>query len=151
MIVPVDLLEQQPRLIAHEMTHMFIFDILPLQRWNEGVPAWLPEGLAEYVAGVWTADATEAVRTSLARRAFVPSELDTRFPQSVDDQIRHLGHAAVDFIDHEFGQAGIRRFLLALRSGSGLSGSTAYETAFGVKPEEFDRDFDRFMQERFSR
>jgi hypothetical protein len=91
------------------------------------------------------------VRTSLARSAFMPSEIETRFPQSVDDQMRHLGHAVVDFIDHEFGQAGIRRFLLALRSSSALGGPTAYETAFGVMPEEFDRDFDRFMQERFSR
>ncbi len=151
MVVPVDLLEAQPRLIAHEMTHMFMFDIIPLQRWSEGVPAWLPEGLAEYVAGIWTTAASDTVRSSLVRNAFLPSELDVRFPRPMDEEMRHLGHAVVDFIDHEFGQAGLRRFLMALRSPSAPGGPTPYETAFGLKANEFDRDFARFMRERFAR
>jgi hypothetical protein len=72
-------------------------------------------------------------------------------PEQVDAQTRHVGHAAVDFIAQEFGKSGLRRFLFALRIGSDPGGPTAYETAFGVRPDEFDREFGRFLQERFAR
>ena len=57
----------------------------------------------------------------------------------------------MDFIDREFGQAGIRRFLSALRSGSQANGSTPYQIAFGITPDEFDREFQQFMLEGFRR
>ena len=150
MVVPVDLLVQQPRLIAHEMTHQFLFDLLPQPPWIGGIPAWLHEGLAEYMAGAWTPVATRAVRAAVAGGTFLPSGRDGRSPQPVDT-LRHLGHAAVDFIDHEFGQAGIRRFLSALRSSAVAGGPTAIEIAFGMSATDFDREFEQFVEAQFPR
>lgn len=150
IVVPVDLLAQQPRLIAHEMTHQFLFDLLPQPPWSGGIPAWLHEGLPEYMAGSWTPVATRTVRAAVAGGTFLPSGRDGRSPQPVE-VLRHLGHAAVDFIDHEFGQAGIRRFLSALRSSAAAGGSTAIEIAFGISAADFDREFEQFVEAQFPR
>jgi hypothetical protein len=150
MVVPVDLFAQQPRLIAHEMTHHFLFDLLPQPPWSGGIPAWLHEGLAEHMAGSWTPVATQTVRAAVAGGTFLPSGRDGRSPQPVE-ALRHLGHAAVDFIDHEFGQAGIRRFLSALRSSAAGGGSTAIEIAFGMSATGFDREFEQFVEGQFPR
>jgi len=149
MLVPLDAFEQDATLMAHEMTHMFLFDIVPASRLTSGVPPWLPEGLAHHVAGVWTAEGEQAARDAVAS-GLSPSQLSSSLPP-VDSQVRHFGHAVVDFIDQEFGQAGIRRFLSALRSDVQPGSPTPYETAFGIASQDFDRDFYRFMLEGFRR
>jgi beta-lactamase regulating signal transducer with metallopeptidase domain len=153
MLVPLDAFEEDPSLVAHEMTHMFTFDILPMSRLISPVPPWLPEGLAHHVAGVWTAEGEQAARDAVAS-GFLPSQVSQSLP-ALDDRMRHLGHAIFDFMDQEYGQAGIRRFLLALRAALQTAappdGPSAYHTAFGITPEDFDRDFYRFMLERFRR
>ena len=74
---------------------------------------------------------------------------------AVDDRMPHLGHATFDFMDWEYGYAGIRRFLLAMRAAvvgdAPADGASPYETAFGITPEEFDRGFYQFMLEEFRR
>jgi hypothetical protein len=153
MLLPLDVLEREPSLIAHELTHMFTYDIIPAQRLISDVPAWLPEGLAHHMAGVWTSESEQAARDAVAA-GLLPSPLVQLLP-AVDDRMRHFGHAIFDFIDQEFGQAGIRRFLLAIRTtlqaAAPPDGSSVYETAFGITPEEFDRDFYQFMLEAFRR
>jgi beta-lactamase regulating signal transducer with metallopeptidase domain len=149
MLVPLDAFDETPWLVVHEMTHMFTFDIVPMSRLISGVPPWLPEGLAHHVADVWTTEGEQAARDAVAR-GFSPSQLSPSLP-AVDSQVRHFGHAVVDFIDQEFGQAGIRRFLSALRADVQPGSPTLYETAFGITPEDFDRDFSRFMLEGFRR
>jgi hypothetical protein len=149
MLVPLDQLESEPALLAHEVTHTFMFDILPPQRWAAGIPSWLPEGLAEHVAGVWTGEGMAAVREAIATDRFARvSQLDTPWPDANDEPMRHVGHAVVDFIAQEFGKSGIRRFLFELRTRSQGSGQTAYERAFGVTADEFDQEFVRYVERR---
>jgi hypothetical protein len=54
MLVPIDEPpDQLYRLITHELTHIFEFDIIPRSLVSRGVPLWVDEGLADYMAGVW--------------------------------------------------------------------------------------------------
>ena len=41
------------RLITHELTHIFMFDIVPRSLIRASVPLWVDEGMADYQAGVW--------------------------------------------------------------------------------------------------
>src|SRR3970040_1352383 len=47
---PPDLLY---RLIVHELTHQFEFDIIPTSLIRRSVPLWVNEGLSDYMTGIW--------------------------------------------------------------------------------------------------
>ncbi len=47
---PPDLLY---RLIVHELTHSFEFDIIPTSLIRRSVPLWVNEGLSDYMTGIW--------------------------------------------------------------------------------------------------
>ena len=54
MVLPID----EPsdalyRLITHELTHIFEFDIIPRTLLRRGLPLWVDEGLADYETGYW--------------------------------------------------------------------------------------------------
>ena len=54
MVLPID----EPsdalyRLITHELTHIFEFDIIPRSLLRRGLPLWVDEGLADYMTGYW--------------------------------------------------------------------------------------------------
>ena len=52
MLLPVDEPpDQLYRLITHELTHIFEFDIIPRSLVRRTVPLWVDEGLADYMAG----------------------------------------------------------------------------------------------------
>jgi hypothetical protein len=47
---PPDLLY---RLIVHELTHQFEFDIIPTSLIRRNIPLWVNEGLSDYMTGIW--------------------------------------------------------------------------------------------------
>ena len=54
MVLPID----EPsdalyRLITHELTHIFEFDIIPRTLLRRGLPLWVDEGLADYETAYW--------------------------------------------------------------------------------------------------
>ena len=42
------------RLIVHELTHQFEYDMIPTSLIRRAVPLWVNEGLSDYMTGVWT-------------------------------------------------------------------------------------------------
>src|SRR6266508_1866799 len=54
MVMPLD---EPPdlmyRLIVHELTHIFEFDIIPTSLIRRSVPLWMNEGQADYMTGNW--------------------------------------------------------------------------------------------------
>ena len=129
IILGVDVLLARPDQVVHELTHVFLFDIIPDA--SRSLP-WLSEGLAEYERGTWNAsDLADVRQTAAAGR--IPA-VDTL----VDDD-RQWGHAVADFISAEFGQDGIRRYLAALRNQPQVD--AASEAAFNIPLSEFNRRF----------
>src|SRR4029079_18735989 len=54
MVVPIDEPpDQLYRLITHELTHAFEFDMIPRGIMGSAVPLWMDEGLSDYMAGYW--------------------------------------------------------------------------------------------------
>jgi len=151
MVLPIDEPpDQLYRLITHELTHVFEFDIIPRGLMSSGLPLWVDEGLANFMAGYWNVldlmQVRDAALTDNVPRMsrFESQPLSGRLPYSI-------GHAAFEFIEDGWGMDGLRDFLFALRkSVIDIGGrESAYEEALKLTPEEFDEQFDRYIKERF--
>ena len=150
MVLPID----EPsdalyRLITHELTHIFEFDIIPRTLLRRGLPLWVDEGLADYETTYWNPFDLMSVRDA-AIADIIPSMSDFQGVQFADGRLPYnLGHAAFEFIEARWGKEGLRQFLFALRKSVIGGGDSAYEEAFKLKPEEFDEQFDKYMKDRF--
>ncbi|HEX5475727.1 MAG TPA: hypothetical protein VFX12_13790 [Vicinamibacterales bacterium] len=150
MVLPID----EPsdalyRLITHELTHIFEFDIIPRTLLRRNLPLWVDEGLSDYETGYWDPFDLMTVRDA-AIADIVPSMSDFQGVQFADGRLPYnLGHAAFEFIESKWGKEGLRQFLFALRKSVIGGGESAYEEAFKLKPEEFDEQFDKYLKDRF--
>ena len=150
MVLPID----EPsdalyRLITHELTHIFEFDIIPRTLLRRGLPLWVDEGLADFNTGYWNPFDLMSVRDA-AIADIVPPMSDFQGVQFADGRLPYnLGHAAFEFIESRWGKEGLRQFLFALRKSVIGGGDSAYEEAFKLKPDEFDEQFDKYLKDRF--
>ena len=138
------------RLITHELTHIFEFDVIPRGIIRQGVPLWVDEGLADFMAGVWRPLDIMQVR-DVAVSDTVPSM--TRFDRyggfASGRVVYNLGHAVFEFIENRWGDDGIRRFMFGLRRTSVGGGGDPYEEVFDLEAEDFDDEFKQYLEERF--
>ncbi len=150
MVLPID----EPsdalyRLITHELTHIFEFDIIPRSLLHRGLPLWVDEGLADHLTGYWQPFDLMSVRDA-AIADIIPPMSDFQGQAFVDGRLPYnLGHAAFEFIEARWGKEGLRQFLFALRKAVIGGGESAYEEAFRLKPEEFDEQFEKYLKDRF--
>jgi len=148
MVLPIDEPpDQLYRLITHELTHVFEFDIVP-RGLGGGLPLWMDEGLANYMAGYWNVlDLMQVRDAALTDTVPKMSQFDAA-PMS--GRLSYsIGQATFEFIESRWGKEGVRQFLFSLRK-SVLGGSdSAYEEALKLSPEDFDEQFDRYLKERF--
>src|SRR3954451_22312177 len=150
MVLPID----EPsdalyRLITHELTHIFEFDIIPRTLLRRGLPLWVDEGLSDYMTGYWNPFDLMSVRDA-AIADIIPPMSDFQGVQFADGRLPYnLGHAAFEFIESKWGKEGLRQFLFALRKSVIGGGDSAYEEAFKLKPDEFDEQFDKYLKDRF--
>jgi WD40 repeat protein len=150
MVLPID--EQADalyRLITHELTHIFEFDIIPRSLLRRGLPLWVDEGLADHMTGYWNPFDLMTVRDA-AIADIIPAMSDFQGAAFIDGRLPYnLGHAAFEFIESRWGKEGLRQFLFALRKNVIGGGESAYEEAFRLKAEEFDEQFDKYLKDRF--
>ena len=139
MVLPID----EPsdalyRLITHELTHIFEFDIIPRSLLHRQLPLWVDEGLADHMTGYWQPFDLMTVRDA-AIADIIPPMSDFEGVAFADGRLPYnLGHAAFEFIESRWGKEGLRQFLFALRKAVIGGGESAYEEAFRLKPEELD-------------
>jgi hypothetical protein len=148
MVLPIDEPpDQLYHLITHELTHVFEFEIVP-RGLAGGLPLWIDEGLANYMAGYWNVlDLMQVRDAALSDNVPRMSEFETeplsgRLPYS-------LGHATFEFIESRWGKEGLRQFLFSLRKNVLGGSESAYMEALKLEPEDFDEQFDRYLKERF--
>jgi hypothetical protein len=144
---PPDLLY---RLIVHELTHIFEFDIVPQSLLRQTVPLWVAEGLSDYMTGIWKPVDLMTVRDA-AITDNIPqmSRMEGYGETSNPRLVYNLGHAAFEFIESKWGKEGLRQFLFSLRKGIVGGAESAYIEAFQLSGEEFDQQFDRYLKARF--
>jgi hypothetical protein len=135
-------------LMAHELTHLLVGEILvPHAPGDGGVPRWVQEGIASYMAGDWS-DNDDRLMRGIVAAGHVPalSQLTGSggFP---DPRLNDaLGHVAFDYIEGRWGPTSIRRFLSALIVPRV---DRTYDAVFGLTPAEFDAAFRHYAERRF--
>ncbi len=152
MVLPIDEPSDKLQgLITHELTHIFEYDLIPRNLIQREVPLWVDEGLADYMRGTW-----ESLDLMMVRDAAISdqvpriSRVNDYGPFGSPRVIYNLGHAAFEFIEARWGKEGIRQFLYMFRKTITSGGTEEiYQQAFRIKPDEFDKAFDRWLKERF--
>ncbi len=144
---PPDLLY---RLIVHELTHIFQFDIIPTSLIRNSTPLWVNEGMSDYMTGVWRPNDIMMVRDA-AIADIIPkmSNLQGYGDLGSPRGIYNLGHAAFEFMEARWGKEGVRQYVFALRKSIIGGGDDAYQEAFQISADEWDTEFDRYLKERF--
>jgi hypothetical protein len=144
---PPDLLY---RLIIHELTHQFDYEIIPASLVRQSTPLWVHEGLADYMTGQWRPLDLMSVRDA-AIADIIPkmSKLDGYSDVGGARMIYNLGHAIFEFIESRWGKEGLRQYLFSLRKSVIGGGEDAYEEAFKISADEFDQQFDKYLKDRF--
>ena len=144
---PPDLLY---RLVVHELTHIFQFDIIPASLIRTSTPLWVNEGMSDYMTGVWKPLDIMMVRDAAIADVIPPmSQLQGYGNLGNLRGIYNLGHAAFEFMEAKWGKEGVRQFVFALRKSIIGGGDDAYMEAFQISAEEWDTEFDRYLKERF--
>ncbi|MGE0460786.1 MAG: hypothetical protein AB7Q16_05410 [Vicinamibacterales bacterium] len=143
---PSDLLY---RLITHELTHVFQFDIIPAGL-GTSLPLWTMEGMADYLTGHWRPLDLMTVRDA-AVSDIVPAMSEMRDYGGFSNPrlIYNLGHAAFEFMEARWGKEGVRQYIFALRRSIIGGGSDAFKEAFTLSADDWDQQFDRYLDDRF--
>ena len=138
------------RLITHELTHIFMFDIIPRGLIQSNVPLWVDEGMADYMADVWRPLDMMTVR-DVSVSDNVPSMANFEGYGGFGNLrvVYNLGHAAFEFIEDRWGQEGVRQFLFGLRRTSIGGGGDVYEESLDISADDFDDEFRRYLDDRF--
>jgi hypothetical protein len=141
---------QLDALMVHELTHILVGEIImPGRGGDSGVPGWVREGIADYMAGIWREDDERLMREVVAS-GDVPalSQLsgDGGFANARVNYA--LGHVAFDYIESRWGPTGVRRFLNTLIIPRV---SKTYDAVFDLTPAEFDAAFQQYAERRFGR
>ncbi len=151
MVLPIDMPpEKLYALVVHELAHIFEYSILfqgQLRRsFRANPPLWLMEGLAEHLAGRDDTMNTMVIRDAVVNNIVPPITQ----VNSLSFLTYRFGEAAFDFIAEEFGDEGIRNFLFEYRRVL-LTGNVgkAIKDSFGMEPEEFDRQFQRYLRKKY--
>jgi tetratricopeptide (TPR) repeat protein len=136
----------------HEMAHVFTLSVT-----RNRVPRWLSEGLSVYEE--WTSGPTPGVAvtppvldTFIAGKLLPIARLDEGFlrpayENQVQISYQQAGLACL-FAEQRFGFAKVVEFLRAFNDDP--TTAQAIRAVFKVEPEQFDREFDAFMKQRFA-
>jgi len=150
MVLPVDLPDEKlQQLIAHELTHVFQFEILfngnYIRAMTTNAPQWFMEGMASYFGH------DEDNKDRMVLRDAV---LADRVPEVSQRGIYgffayRFGHAVFDFVTAEWGPDAVRDFLFEYRNQIGPSVERAVKRTFNETGEDFDIKFRRYLRQKF--
>jgi len=151
MVIPAD---EPPdklyALIGHELTHVFEFSILfqeSLSRaFRSTVPQWVMEGLASHLGKDEDSLDRMIIRDAVVNGLIPPIHR----VQNINFLIYRYGQAAFDFIEQSYGSEGVRNFLWEFRKSLLANNiSKPIRDAFGIEPDEFDRQFKKYLQRKY--
>ncbi|HEX6161243.1 MAG TPA: collagenase, partial [Thermoanaerobaculia bacterium] len=149
MVLPIDMPDDQLyQLIAHELTHIFEYEILFQGKFGKNItanpPLWMMEGLASYMAQ------DEEARDRMVLRDAVVNDRLPRITQNPRGYFAYrFGHAVFKYMVEEHGIDGLRDFIYEYRNTLGSSVDRALKRAFDVTPEEFDTRFRLWLRRQY--
>ncbi|RMF70653.1 MAG: hypothetical protein D6738_15585 [Acidobacteria bacterium] len=151
LVIPIDdPPDKRYKLIRHELTHIFQFDILyagSLRRALRGqAPLWFVEGMASYIADDEDSFDQMVIRDAVVNN-LMPSVRELSFYGFL---AYRYGHAVFDFLEKEFGPERFRALVFDFRQvllAQNLD--KVFRDALGLSVEAFDRRFARYLRRRY--
>jgi Tol biopolymer transport system component len=149
MVLPIDSPDEKVySLIKHELTHIFEYEILFRGRYDLAMrsrpPTWFMEGLASYMAE------DEDTNDRMVLRDAVVNDMIPSVQSGFGGFFAYrFGHAVFKFIEIQWGEEGVRDFVMEYRNALGSNVDRALKRAFNVTPEEFDRKFRTWLRKRY--
>ncbi len=149
MVLPVDLPDRElQKLIQHELTHIFQYEILFQGRRGRAVyarpPQWFMEGMASYYA------ADEDSLDEMYVRDAVLSDMVPPITQLPSGFLAYrFGHKVFEFIEEEWGEDGVRDFVFAFRGVVGGGMARPIEKVFNMDLEEFDIRWNAWLRNKY--
>jgi hypothetical protein len=114
------------------------------------MPLWINEGLSDHMTGYWRPVDLMMVRDAAISDIVPPmSQLTNYGNLSIPRMIYNLGHAAFEFIESRGGKKVLQDYIVALRKSVIGGGGDAFEEAFELENQEFDRQFEQYLKDRF--
>jgi Tol biopolymer transport system component len=151
MVLPID---QPPdklyKLISHELTHIFqyslFFEGYIGRALRARIPTWLVEGMASYFAQDEDTLDRMVIRDAVVNN-YIPPIQSLDFLSYLNYR---YGHAVFDFIEKDYGKEGVRSFIYEYRKVL-LTGNIekAVKEAFGIDIETFNRNFNRYLRQKY--
>jgi Tol biopolymer transport system component len=149
MVLPVDLDDQSlQQLIAHELTHIFQYEILFQGRRGRAVyarpPLWFMEGMASFLADDENSLDEMYVRDAVLSDMVPPI---TQLPRGF--LAYRFGHKVFEFIQDEWGDDGVRDFIFSFRGVVGGGLARPIGKTFNMDLEEFDRMWKAWLKNKY--
>jgi hypothetical protein len=150
MVLPIDLPDEKlQQLIAHELTHVFQFEILfggnYIRATTTNAPQWFTEGMASYFGN----DEDNKDRMVL-RDAVLADQVPEIAAVGVGGFFAYrFGHAVFDFIEAEWGKDSVRDFVFEFRNQIGGNVEKVIRRAFNLSAEDFDVKFRRYLRQKY--
>ena len=150
MVLPIDLPDEKlQQLIAHELTHVFQFEILfggnYLRAATTNAPQWFLEGMASYFGN----DEDNKDRMVL-RDAVLADQVPEIAQRGIYGFFAYrFGHAVFDFIAAEWGRTPCASSSSSSATRSAGAWRSRSSAAFNVSAEDFDIRFRRFLRQRY--
>ncbi|HEV8611604.1 MAG TPA: BamA/TamA family outer membrane protein [Thermoanaerobaculia bacterium] len=151
MVLPVDLPDEKlQQLIAHELTHVFQFEILfggnYIRAATTNAPQWFTEGMASYFGN----DEDNKDRMVLRDAVLADQVPEIAQTGAIGGFFAYrFGHAVFDFIEAEWGKDSVRDFVFEFRNQIGGNVEKVIKRAFNLSAEDFDVKFRRYLRQRY--
>ena len=135
------------QVFLHEYSHILLGRVFS----DQPIPVWLHEGLAMRFSGEWSLSRMVTMSQAVMADRIIPlSRLVRSFPQ--DERSARVAYVqsyyVISFFQAEFGSKALGRFLKDYGRGFGFE--NALYRATGLKMNQFDKQWERFVRLRFS-
>jgi hypothetical protein len=151
MVLPIDLPDEKlQQLIAHELTHVFQFEIIfggnYIRAATTNAPQWFMEGMASYFGN----DEDNKDRMVLRDAVLADQVPEIAQTGAISGFFAYrFGHSVFDFIEAEWGKDSVRDFVFEFRNQIGGNVEKVIKRAFNISAEDFDVKFRRYLRQRY--
>ncbi len=134
--------------VAHELNHAFIFDMIYKRSLREIIiartPLWLMEGLAEFTSAGWDGASEAEFRDMVITNQIVSIE---ELSRRTDYIVYRQGQAIYHFMFERYGENVFLEFVQNIRNSEGLEG--AVDAALGMSVAQFNEKFQEWARETY--
>lgn len=143
--------DELSRVIAHELGHIFEYEIIGPTAWLTSPPDWVMEGFSDFITRHWDDFSLLVVRDAVLNEQ-IPQlqktgEIVTEYGNN--RTAYDFGHLIYEFLEKQFGNRGVKKFLYSLRKGALFRGQRDVFKVFDYTPKLFNYEFGKYARSRF--